>query len=363
MNPDLFGTLKIVPQLAIIKSSCISTNPVYVSSYTTYENKLSDSIYLTQQIGGVDWSRVAEAEKIITDSWDIKPDIKQFTTNGGTFVVSPSYEAVKSFNHFKVHIRTGDLVIPMCHEGMNRSQIMYLVQQALKSNLDEIDNCTPDTSNTPDTQDTRRVTLPHGACSGFDPYQGYSDLNSENCYRFIHGKIFPLSDAVRTGDWMHTNFHKAFGVEKARRIGQEYNEVEGLELNPNESMVDTEEFVHLADSRQKQRKFMDRHLYDSQLLKAQTGYGGRVVVICFCRSASIFLHRLLEVSGSKDLSNIVIISLPYPDVISRAGGMSEIEEYTKRTGRPITRDELSTQRHVEEFTFYSRLFKLIVLRN
>ena len=343
MNPNLFGTMEIAPEskLATIRDSCI-TSPVYVSSYTTYENKSSDSIYLTQLVGGVDWSRVAEAEKMISDSWDVKPDFKQFTINGGTFVTSPSYDDVKKFSHFRVHIRPDDVVIPMCHEGMNRSQIMYLVMWGLKNN---------------------NVTLPHGACSGFDPYQGYSDLDEETCYRFIHGKIFPLSEAVRTGDWLHTMFHNAFGVEKARRIGQCYNETKNLELNPDDLAHSVEDFTRLAKSRQTQRRFMDDCLYKPSVLKSHTGANGRIVVICFCRSASIFLHRLLEVSGHMSMSNIVIISLPYPDMISRAGGRSEIEEYTKRTGNTITRDELSVQRHLEEFSFYASLFKLIVLRS
>ena len=72
MNPNLFGTMEIAPEskLETIRDSCI-TSPVYVSSYTTYEDKSSDSIYLTQLVGGVDWSRVAEAEKMIIESWDV----------------------------------------------------------------------------------------------------------------------------------------------------------------------------------------------------------------------------------------------------------------------------------------------------
>lgn len=364
MNLNLFETLEITPEsrLASIRDSCIPPSPTYVPSYATYENKLSDSIYLTQQLGGVDWSRVAEAEKLIMESWDIKPDVKHFTTNGGTFVVSPLYETVKEFNHFQVHIRPEDLVIPMCHEGMNRSQIMYLVQQSLKSRFDDRIEPAVENTDTAVNFPHRMVTLPHGACSGFDPYQGYSDLNAENCYKYIHGKIPVLSEAASMGDWIHANFHKSFGLEKARRIGQTYNEVEDIRLNPSDSIY-AQEFTRLAESRQKQRKFMDGQLYDPQVLQSYAGRGGRVVVICFCRSASIFLRRLLEVSGHKDMSNIVIISLPYPDNISRAGGRSEIEEYVKRTGNLISRDELSVQRHIEEFTFYSGLFKLIAMRS
>lgn len=369
MNPNLFGSLEIAPgsQLAALRDSCISPIPIYTLSYSTYDTKMTDSIYLTQLLGGVDWSRVLEAEKTISESWDIKPDITRFVANGGTFVVSPSYEAVKQFNHFKVHIRPEDLVIPMCHEGMNRSQLMYLVQHALKSKSG-------------DRVIEPRVTLPHGACSGFDPYQGYSDLDETTWYKYIHGKIHPLSELEKSGDWMHVNFYRAFGVEKARRIGQEFSESSGLELNKSDSSYILEDFVRLANDRQIQRKFMDEQLYNTQVLKSYasgtgTGAGagapapsppscaGRIVLICFCRSASIFLHRLLEVSGSQDMSNIVIIALPYPDVISRAGGRDEIEKHVLKTGHSITRDELSIRCHLEEFTFYAGLFKLVALRS
>ena len=81
-----------------------------------------------------------------------------------------------------------------------------------------------------------------------------------------------------------------------------------------------------------QRGTMDKLLYDPDNLRSYCGPSGRVIVIAFCRAASIFISRLLEACGSKSLHNIIVVSLPYPDTISRAGGVAEIEEYRRAHG-------------------------------
>ena len=78
-----------------------------------------------------------------------------------------------------------------------------------------------------------------------------------------------------------------------------------------------------------QRAAMDRLFYSVANLTSYCGPTGRVVVFCFCRAAGIFLSRLVEVSGGQDLSRVVIVSLPFPDNISRAGGRDEIEKYAR----------------------------------
>lgn len=220
---------------------------------------------------------------------------------------------------------------------------MYLVTNALKSQI----------------TDKYNVAIPHGAESGFDPYSGFTDITGENWYKYIHGKIFPLNSSD-SSNWMTTCFFQKCGVDKSRRIGQTECESVGFSLNPSEIDIVTESFVKTSHERTTQRKIMDKLLYDTDMLNSHTGATGRVVIFTFCRASTIFLNRLLEVSGDKDLSNIIIVCLPYPDEISRAGGHSERVKYRELTGIDITRDALNQNRLEEVFAFYASILKLIV---
>jgi hypothetical protein len=148
---------------------------------------------------------------------------------------------------FSVHIRPEDFIIPICHEGMNRSQVLYLVLHGLKRGYT--------------LPGQERVCVPHGAESGFDPHavsavmqllfvpslqkrshrpllsvvhatrththahfrslhsigyvfcvpglracilvvvQAYADINEENVIAYIHGKCWPRGSG---GDWVST---------------------------------------------------------------------------------------------------------------------------------------------------------------
>jgi hypothetical protein len=134
---------------------------------------------------------------------------------------------VKADGRFKVHIRPEDFVLPACHEGMNRSQVMYLVLQGLKRGYV--------------LPGMERIGLPHGAESGFDPYQAYENVNAENIVGYLHGICRPRGSG---GDWvrfavvpcnlmccvngeatvcvlqLHEQFYVQFGVDKRNRIGQ-----------------------------------------------------------------------------------------------------------------------------------------------
>lgn len=275
------------------------------------------------------------------DCVGIQDDAERFVSIGGTLVISPPMEEVEDF---KVHIRPDDLIIPICHEGMNRSQILHLVLLAIKSQVGK-----------------SNVTKPHGAESGFVPYQAYTDLNSGNYYGYIHGKMAKLSEADIYNDWIHKCFYQSFGVEKSQRIGHTECVLDGHELNPSEDDSSSKAFDRLSADRTAQRKIMDNLLYNSDILNSYTRLDGRVVIFTFCRATSIFIHRLLEVSGDKDLSNIVVVCFPYPDVISRAGGESDRSKYLEEHGEPITRDALNIIKHREVFKFYASLLQLVCL--
>lgn len=340
----MFSSSKINPESALAYYRDVyCSDPIMVCDFAIYPEIKTDAIHQTKLIGGIDHTRLVEAKRLIS-SFDVEKDVKQFTSLGGCFVISPTFEDVCEHKNFKVHLRPDDFVIPMCHEGMNRSQVMHLVAKSLKSQVG-VDN----------------VSLPHGAESGFDPYTAFSDLSDSNYFGYIHGRISTLADSDKTNDWLHKCFYQAFGVEKACRIGQTHCETSHLMLNPDEFDMSIPMFAKLATERTTQRKFMDNFMYDSDILNSYTRHTGRVVVIAFCRAASIFLHRLLENSKDKDLSNIVIISLPYPDTISRAGGRTDLIEYKEKTGLPITRDAFNALHQKDVFAFYASLFQMIVI--
>lgn len=98
-----------------------------------------------------------------------------------------------------------------------------------------------------------------------------------------------------------------------------------------------------------QRKAMNDLLYSPTNLKSYTGPHGRVIVIGFMRSAGIFLSRLMEASTGP-FNDIIIVSLPFPDTISRAGGAADVA----RLGRD--RDDLSMEEHLAVYALYASLF-------
>jgi hypothetical protein len=329
--------------LAYLRNKYCS-KPIRIPSYALpYPRMGLDAIFQFECTGIFDHKRIADAMSMIGTTSDFESLISQFISQGGEYIISPLIEEVRTLKNFEIHIRPDDLVIPICHEGMNRSQVMYLVANALKSQI----KC------------EKNVSMPHGAESGFDPHSAFTGLDGDNWYGYIHGNIIPFNPS-NMSDWLTKCFYQKFGVDKSRRIGQTECETAGLVLNPTDEDYSETSFAKVSHDRTMQRKIMDNLLYDSDKLKSCTGTSGRVVVLAFCRASIIFLKRLLEVSGNKDLSNIVIVSLPYPDEISRAGGKTECAKYKEVTGIDISRDALNQIRLEEVFDFYASILKLVV---
>ena len=131
---------------------------------------------------------------------------------------------------------------------------------------------------------------------------------------------------------LHECFFSVFNVEKSRRVGELTCLRHNLELNPAHAEVPDHALALLAEHRTRQRGLMDRLFYDADTLRSYAGKGGRVVIFGFMRGAGIFLQRLVEVSGHMDLSNVIVVCLPFPDNISRAGGVDEREAYRRQHG-------------------------------
>ena len=192
----------------------------------------------------------------------------------------------------------GDLLIPVCHAGQNRSQVMNLVLR--------------------DTHPEGAMVLaPHGAESGFDPHQAYSDLTHDNFFGYIHGSFDMTGNSE--DDLMNQAFVRAFKVSKQKRSGSEAHSVlESPDLN------NTDNFEKLADTRIKMRELMSASLW--KVRKAEKH--PRQIYVCFGRAAGIVARRLIESSKPEaSLKTVHIISFPkWGDPISQSTGGIKDEE-------------------------------------
>ena len=79
-------------------------------------------------------------------------------------------------------------------------------------------------------------------------------------------------------------------------------------------------------------------MYNPDNLRSYCGPGGRVIMFGFFRAVGIMIARFVEVAASHPehrFDNIIFVSLPFPDVISRAGGLSELEAHKAATGEDV----------------------------
>jgi len=333
------------PKLVAIRERLCSEPVIKVVDFADYSEQKDDAIWQATQCGGRDSSAYGRMARAVQETI---PLIEEFVSRRGTFVVAPSWDDIRAGAQFALHIRPDDYIIPVCHEGMNRSQIMHLAAKIIKSR----DMFPTDAAN-----GAYGVSLPHGAISGFDPHSAFSNLTADNYIEYLHGVIPKLAQAHEKGDWLHEAFFDAFGVEKAPRIGQDVCEVHGRMLNPSEEHAD---FAKLAADRTAQRRNMNSLLFRPSTLKLEHGPTGRAIVMAFDRAAAVFIRRMMEVAGEEDFSNIIVVCLPFPDTISRAGGLDQRQAYFAATGNDVTRHQMAVWHHVEVLEIYARMLTLVI---
>ena len=274
----------------------------------------------------------------------------------------------KLLNNKKIIINKDDYVVPICHEGMNRSQILKILLLCLKMKINPmganefadfadrhcdftptgfVAECERDLK----IRDVFQVEEAHGAETGYDPYQGYTKLDDDSVFTYLLGKALPYGSE---GEWLHTNFRNVFGITKSKRIGQQYSEATNIELNP----IGYEDFKELESNRKKQREFMNNTLYNVNYLRNRAG-SGRIIIFTFYRAFKIYLDRFIEQNpDAKDLNDIFIIAMPYADNISRAGGPDELKKYTELCGTTPERDYINGYRHLQYFDFLNFFIKI-----
>ena len=64
-----------------------------------------------------------------------------------------------------------------------------------------------------------KILAPHGALSGFDPYQGYENLTIDNFFRYFFGPFDKRENSP--DDQTNRGFIEAFGIPKQTRSGSD----------------------------------------------------------------------------------------------------------------------------------------------
>jgi hypothetical protein len=209
---------------------------------------------------------------------------------------------------FKIALGPTDKVMSICHEGLNRSQMMHLVTSALTSV--QFGNA--------------NVFYPHGAESGFCPYDAWNNLTAENWYGYIHGKIL---NPYLSNDVITQNFISTFGCNKEKRFGNDFYEVFNMELNPDETNPD---FISIEQHRTVMKRLMDASLHNINYLLNNVGPTGDLIMICFMRAGSKLIKNIIELNPGADLSRLRIYCIPMGDSLASAGGQDDCKVLLKK---------------------------------
>ena len=265
----------------------------------------------------------------------------EFYRAGGRVIVMPDEDVATDAMEaglgppVSIGIHPGDFLIPVCHQGMNRSQIMRLVLTGVIGKLYPADN---------KGTMTEWVSRAHGAVSGCDAHSAYGPdngmdyrlggpLKDENrffAYIFDKGDIFApdykaKDDKDPQEGPLQRGFESTFGQKKQSRIGEEMALVR--ELNPTSDITHDREFKNIGINRTYTHDWFNKWVFASpeeiwsrlppqeddapleQLTLPPQGTTRRIY-FCFARAADGVIDRLLEAKGCH---NSVVISLDYKD--------------------------------------------------
>ena len=237
---------------------------------------------------------------------------RRFVQAGGeTLLISPSCDNVPLLA--RIPFTDSCYYIPVCHQGFNRSQILYVVLVDLCKRLG-IDH-------------TEYVSKPHGALGGCDPHTAYTNLSPYDFYEYLYGdgthlSMSPEEDTDIQTKPLHTAFRDAFGRQKVPRVGDEI--ASAFDNLNNESNIEAMERERTHLNKYFTKEFYGKH--DPQ--------GRTRVFICFQRAVPVVMRRLLESFESSSSSdnddppesaedhhpniNAVIFGIPWGDNVNAA---------------------------------------------
>ncbi|KAK8805322.1 hypothetical protein WA158_001979 [Blastocystis sp. Blastoise] len=297
-----------------------------------------------------------------------------------------------------IYIEDGDVCIPICHEGMNRSQVLYalLLSLSVPSNPPHI-----------------HVYTSHGAVSGWDlgdriinkdnyyeimhsdldrlDRTTYKDLNrykeyytveeEENAKQdeiknsIIHDKVF-LKERGGENDSRRYNednidtsleaYYRAFGIEKQPRYGDYIGKYIPLNVD-----IKKENYDHIRYNRSMCSKYFTHVFYNQLERKEVSKYispfhikdnKNHIYYFCFARSFQYVLERLSNlprgkdengIEIAKDLEKIRIVWLPLPDTINTTGTDDDIDYWQSLGIADVTRSLLQANSYLYIYRLYS----------
>lgn len=225
---------------------------------------------------------------ISNDSSRFIDDLIQFERFGGKVVISSL-----SSNVFPIALLPSDNVFSICHEGWNRSQILLEAVRAVKRTqvlnpfLSDLEFC-------------------HGAVSGFDPREFFTELNEQNQFKYIRTS-YDDSDPV------NESFQTVFRHPKQHRIGSDLGH--DLVLNQKEGDCSL-----VLENRQFLFNYFSTIFWSFESNSSRICNNGRNFFFLFYRALPIILRRLLESSCLEEgcFKNVFLIGIPIEDVISHS---------------------------------------------
>lgn len=256
--------------------------------------------------------------------------VREFKSRGGKVYFMPSLDNVEihekntiikddSINEIFT-IKKDDILYPVCHQGVNRSQVLYLLLKSFKLHVNG---------------HITEVIAPHGAESGFDPYKLSNPLTYDNYFQYLNDVVIQNDPT----DILTPIFNKTFGHDKHLRYGTDYVELkkrERGEFDLNIKHNGTHDFEILYNNRKHMRDWFKKDYYNSTFSTSR-----RRVFITFMRSSKIIMDRLME--SETPLDNIVIISFPWGDTIGNACSLDKINNNLGRAS------DASSTLHESEF--------------
>lgn len=282
----------------------------------------------------------------------------KFSANAKEFINTYNgklYLVAKNDLTFKFPIYATDFVIPVCHVGQNRSQILYRLLINIKLMLGVKQN--KEIINDPTNLNCSglNVSCAHGAESGFDPHTAYKNLSQDNFYQYLYTSIDTDNNTLNV-------FKYLWNVDKISRLGEKLIASDKKQnLNPSESAVD---FKEVETTRQFMRNEFNTKIYQPLIQYAHNG--NKIVILAFMRGGPIILNRLLENvknSGVTNLSNIHIICLNIGDPTNTASDRTLanniIREFNDNISTQIATN-ISVARAFKKF--YQHLSEIIIPR-
>lgn len=213
--------------------------------------------------------------------------LREYLVRGGKFKIASE----KIWSKQKLYRpENGDIVRPVCHTGLNRSQILrmalFKLARVMSSKGINI-----------------LVDKAHGASSGNDPHTAYENLDDTNFFGYLHDAINDLDDIQVKR--LNEGFEAYFGKKRSSRVGDN----DDLNISPEivRDLNNIDDFAAMTRVRQYARSQFDEHYWKLNSEK-------RTVFFCFSRSIHITMSRLLE--NNDDLSNCLIIGCLWTDEIN-----------------------------------------------